>query len=115
MSHLNKFSGALFNAIIGQGARFDIVIRTLGGAMTMDGDEPPVLFLDPGGAARQVVLPAAARGKFFIFVNKADAAEDLTIRNPANDTTLGTVSQNEGGIAICDGVTWSIILVGTST
>lgn len=87
---------------------------TLGAAMTVDADSPPVLNLDPGGATRVITLPAVEEGLVFFINNIADAAEDLTINNPAA-ATIGTVSQNEMGVAFCLGGVWYLRLVGTTT
>lgn len=87
---------------------------TLGAAFTIDADAPPVINLDPGGAGRNVTLPTEEEGLCFLINNIADAAEDLTIKNPAT-TTIGTVSQNEAGLAICAGGVWYLRLVGTTT
>ncbi len=82
-------------------------VQTLAGAMTFDGDAAFISYLDPGGATRVVTLPdptsAAEADTIRIIVNTADAAEDLTINDPAA-TTRGTISQNEFAIILCDGV-----------
>jgi hypothetical protein len=72
-------------------------------------------FLDPGGAGRNVVLPAevSSAGLIFLIVNTADEAEDLTIQNDAAGT-VATVAQNESAFVVCDGVTWKP-LVGANT
>lgn len=88
--------------------------QTLTGAFVVDSDSPPVLNLDPGGATRVVTLPAVNEGLTYIINNAADAAEDLTINNPAA-ATIGTISQNEAGVAMCLGGVWVLRLVGTTT
>lgn len=62
---------------------------------------------DPGGAARNLDLPAEAdcAGLILFISNKADAAEVITIRDDAGGTVC-TPTQNESAIVWCDGVTW---------
>lgn len=62
---------------------------------------------DPGGAGRNVVLPAVAgcQGAFLWISNTADAAEVLTIQNSAA-ATIVTPTQNEAAFVWCDGVRW---------
>ena len=90
------------------------VTLTLGADITVDADGGPVLNLDPGGATRVVTLPAVEEGLVFLINNIADAAEDLTIKNPAA-ATIGTVSQNEMGVAFCLAGVWYLRLVGAQT
>lgn len=81
--------------------------ETLAADKTIDLNEPRVLSLDPGGAGRDVDFPAEAlcAGDSWFINNTADAAEALTLKNDA-DGTIGTVGQNECGIAFCDGTNW---------
>lgn len=79
--------------------------ETLSGDKTLTRTDSPVQFLDPDGA-RNVDLPAEEDGLFFIIVNRADMAEDITVREDSGMTTIITVSQNEVGIVVCDGTNW---------
>lgn len=69
---------------------------------------------DPGGAARNVDLPAeaACKGSTVFISNEADAAEIITVRNDGGGT-LGTPTQNEAMFLWCDGTSW-YGLVGAS-
>jgi hypothetical protein len=62
---------------------------------------------DPGGAGRNVDLPAVAnnKGTYLYISNTADAAEVLTIRDAAA-ATIVTPTQNESCLVWCDGVRW---------
>lgn len=63
-----------------------------------------ILVLDPGGAARNVDLPAtsaALAGQEFKIINSADAAEALTVRLTAGGATVATVDQNEHAVLTC--------------
>ena len=91
--------------------------KTLAADLTVLATDPPLQFLDPGGAGRKVLLPAASAataGLVFVFVNKADAAEILTIKDSTDTTTFATPTQAEAAILFCDGVTWGG-LVGASS
>ena len=81
--------------------------ETLAGTKTLTITDKRVQFLDPDGSHRNVDLPAEASsaGLMFIICNTAGGAENLVIRNDAA-STVATISQNEMGMAICDGTTW---------
>ena len=63
--------------------------------------------LDPGGSARDVVLPAEASssGTWYYILNAADAAENLVVKDDGG-ATIVTISQNEAAIVICNGNAW---------
>ena len=73
---------------------------TLTGTTQLTSKTSQFLRLDPGGGARNVDLPGIADGlddndgRFYWILNTADAAEALTVRNPAG-ATIVTISQNE--------------------
>jgi len=84
--------------------------ETLSGTRTLTVAEVSaahIFHFDPGGAGRNLDLPAAAScsGLVLFIANKADAAEVLTIRD-ATTATVCTPAQNESAIVWCDGVTW---------
>lgn len=62
---------------------------------------------DPGGAGRNLVLPAEAycAGVFLFIANTADNPEVLTIQNDAAGTVC-TPAQAETAIVWCDGTNW---------
>jgi len=63
--------------------------------------------LDPGGAARNLDLPAeeACTGAYLFIANKADAAEAITVRNDAAGTVT-VIQQSESAFVWCDGTSW---------
>lgn len=68
-----------------------------------------VFTFDPGGAARNVDLPAptaALAGQFVFIHNSADAAEIITIRSGPGGATVCTPSQNENAMCFCTGTIW---------
>ncbi len=66
-----------------------------------------ILTVDPGGAARNLVLPAeaASKGAFLFIANSADAAETITVQDDTPATVI-TLAQNKRGIVWCDGTAW---------
>ncbi|MBC8460849.1 MAG: hypothetical protein H8D67_22915 [Deltaproteobacteria bacterium] len=89
--------------------------ETLGATLTLLVADAEYQFLDPGGASRDVVLPAEADStgyRYYIF-NTADAAENLVVKDDGGNTIL-TIAQNESGIVVCNGTVWKG-LVGANT
>lgn len=81
--------------------------ETLSGAKTLSASDPMVQSLDPGGAGRDVNLPAEENGLVFVIANRADAAEALTIKDDGG-TSLATVNQDDVAYAISDGTGWMV-------
>lgn len=89
--------------------------ETLSGNKTMARSDSPVQFLDPGGANRNVDLPAEEEGLVYIISNEADmGSEDLTVREDTGMTTVVTVSQNEVAIVVSDGTGWAAMVAATT-
>ncbi len=92
-------------------SRFSVkAVETLSGdrVITVAEMERTQIFLfDPGGAGRNLDLPAeeTSKGAVIFISNRADAAEVITIRNDAA-ATVCTPTQNEAAIVFCDGVSW---------
>ncbi len=83
--------------------------RTLSGTLTLTTADARFQVLDPGGAGRNVVLPAEtsmAGGEPFVIVNAADAAETLTVQDNDATTTVLTVAQNFGAYFFSTGAGW---------
>ena len=80
---------------------------TLTGARTLTAKDANILFLDPGGASRDVTLPAEgeSNGLLFFVYNEADAAENLVIKDDGASTIV-TLNQGEWAVVACDGTTW---------
>lgn len=93
----------------------------LAGNVTLDATYPIVCGFDPDGAGRDVVLDgdsaaagdAAVDGMLRVIVNRANAAEDLTVKD-ATGATIGTVSQNEAAAFYHDEDSgWTLICIAT--
>lgn len=91
----------LANNLLMEGNKLGAMLQTLGGTLTMDADMPPIVAIDPGGAARTVLLPAEAKGLWFLLVNTADAAEALTVKEDSNTTTIVTLAQDKTALVFC--------------
>lgn len=70
--------------------------------------ETHIWSFDPGGGARNLVLPAAAdnAGIVLFISNRADMAEVITIQDPAGPSTVCTPTQAEAAVVWSDGVIW---------
>lgn len=94
----------------------------LAGNQTLDQTFPMVCGFDPGGASRDVVLDGlaaaaldlAVAGLMRVIVNRADAAENLVVKDAAGNT-IATVNQNETGHFYHDEtVGWVLMYIVTS-
>jgi hypothetical protein len=86
------------------------VLEVLSGHRTLtqaEVDENNMFTFDPGGAARNLVLPAEAdNAGIILFVhNASDDTEILTIQDDT-PATVCTPTEGETAIVACDGVSW---------
>jgi hypothetical protein len=99
----------IINAILKGGNRLGVAVHTLAAAHVLGADAPHVQFLDPGGSARNVDLPASPqKGDFFLIFNTADAAEVITVRDNAGAglTPAITPTQSECALVVYNGSAW---------
>lgn len=91
-----------------------VTSETLTGNRTVTFADGNVLRFDPGGAARDVTMPAEAEaaGVVYKVINAASAAENLVIKDDGG-STIATLNQNEMGEIVCDGSAWSLLYVAT--
>lgn len=95
-------------------------VRRAGRVATLTGNDTLVATsayyqkLNPGGAHRDVTLPAEALSTNldFLIINAATAAENLVVKSD-DPATIGTVNQNEAGLFVCDGTTWVLGAIWT--
>jgi hypothetical protein len=109
MARMNIEGADLQDCNIKKGNRFGIAVLTLTATTALAADGPQVLFLDPGGAARNVTLWASPqRGDWVLIFNAADAAEVLTIQTSAGTglTPAITPTQSEAAFLVYNGTTW---------
>jgi len=90
-------------------------VEALAGDKTLVVTDAKYQKLDPGGAHRDVNLPAEAdsTGLEFFIANAADNAENLVVKNDGAGT-IATLNQNEAAIFICDGTNWVVMNVITA-
>lgn len=90
------------------------VAATLTGDRVLVGTDARHLQLDPGGAGRNIDLPAISAwpNQMFYIENTADAAEVLTIRLTGGGATKATPTQNEAAVVWNDGTTVYAFVVG---
>lgn len=95
----------------GRASRWSVAAaETLSGnrVLTLDEVERYQAFsFDPGGAGRNVDLPAesACEGAYLFIANTASAAEVLTVRDDGGNTIV-TPTQAEAAVVWCDGTSW---------
>ena len=79
--------------------------ETLSGTKTLVVGDAYFQTLDPGGSARNVVLPAgdSSQGAEVMIQNTADGSEDITVQQSDASTAVATVGQNESGEFVCNG------------
>ena len=111
MTRQNVNGSVLTDVVLAGGTQLQSFAQVLTGPLTLQANLPPVMILDPGGAARNVLLPAEAEAMNHVLwiVNNADAAELITLRDDADAATIGTVAQNKSVMLHCDGVTWRVL------
>lgn len=98
----------IYDVIFRQGFRQGLSNQTLTGTYALAANAPPLLFLDPGGAARIVKMPPSPKlGQMHIIVNTADAAEIITIQDAAAVALVPpiTPTQNETAVLYWSGAT----------
>jgi hypothetical protein len=80
-------------------------VQTLSGNLTLTDDSAVLQVLDPGGASRDVTLPAAANtNHVFVFVND-DPTYTITVKN-SGGSTLIVLSDNLVREVVSDGTDW---------
>lgn len=84
--------------------------RTMTGAEVFTNETRPIQRIDPGGSARNIDLPVAEHGLWFLIFNAADAAETITVRLTGAGATVGSVAQNKAGFFWSDGTSWYCML-----
>ncbi len=86
------------------------VLETLGANRTLtqaEVDVNNIFTFDPGGSARNLILPAEAdnAGVALFIHNASDNTEILTIQDDS-PATVCTPTENESAYVWCDGVSW---------
>jgi hypothetical protein len=90
--------------------------QTASGTITLTAGDDLIQAIDPGGSARNVVLPdlgSTGQGKAVID-NTADGSEVITLQDAANsNATVGTPTQNESATCVFSEGSW-VCVVGAA-
>ena len=112
-SHVNDLQDAIVALEQAALARPDTEI--LADDKVLVDSDAAIQFLDPGGAAREVELPAEGNDNHpFLIVNTADAAEALTVKDDSGGT-IGTVARDEAKLFVSNGSVWRQLTAGSSS
>ena len=112
-SHVNDLQDAIVALEQAALARPDTEI--LADDKVLVDSDAAIQFLDPGGAAREVELPAEGNDNHpFLIVNTADAAEALTVKDDSGGT-IGTVARDEAKLFVSNGSVWRQLTSGSSS
>jgi len=84
----------------------DLNTETLGANKTLGVGDAFIQRIDPGGSARDILLPAEAQGLHVLINNTANASEALTVKEDGDSTTIVSIAQNEEAELWCDGTEW---------
>jgi len=97
----NLEGAKLYGNLLQRGNRLGILNQTLTGTTAIPADAPHVLALDPGGAARNVTLPANPKpGDWFLLINTADALEVITVQNSAGGALVPACTPTQSEVAL---------------
>lgn len=105
----NHVAGNLTDMVFRSGLKLASLHITMAATdETISKDWPPVLVVDPNGGAKDMLLPAEAdsKGLVFFVYNKADAAENLVLKDDSDTQTIVTIAQDAAAMVHCDGTTW---------
>ena len=87
--------------------------ETLTGDLVLDDSDFPIQFIDPGGSARDIDLPAeSVDNHAFYIVNRADAAETITVKNDAG-TTIALLERYDAVLFVSNGIAWVAMISKT--
>ena len=110
--------GTSWRAIGGNQHTPAVSVATLAGQLALDGTSQLYQVLDPGGADRDVLLPAEATAKgrgIYQIVNTADADEVLSVKEDSDTTVIAYLRRSEYGHFVSDGTNWHLLARGYRT
>lgn len=102
----------LSNVVITKGFKLgQLTVELVADNYVITADHPPMLYIDPAAAARDVLLPAisaATAGLTFIVFNTGTATETITFKDSADGalTPAPAIVGNEGIVLSNNGVAW---------
>ena len=80
--------------------------ETISANHTLTDYDPPLQFLDPSGANRDVVLPAEALAHGLTFLVFHNGASNSLIVKDDGGATILTIAVAESGMVSCNGTNW---------
>jgi len=85
-----------------------ILNHTMTGDASLAIDVNPVVFVDCGGASRNLSVGQEAdmANKMYVMFNVSGAGEVLTVKDDGAAYTIATIEPNEGAIMFCNGTVW---------
>ena len=107
MADSSELTGARWGSPPGSFGAVDAENRTLSGTLTLTNADAYIQFCDPGGADRQINLPAEGTDNhpFWIY-NSADAEESLTVKNDGG-AVIGVLTKGKSALFVSSNTAWS--------
>jgi len=105
MARINLENSLLTDCIVLREKRA-ISAMTLTGTLTMSGNEPNEIYLNPNAGNRSVLLPAVSRGGNYTFFNTGADGSTLAIKNAAGTITYATIGSGDSVSMRSDGTSW---------
>ena len=102
MSRMNMEDMRVDGAILNSNIKGGTEAIAIAGALTIGAKPPFIVKIDPTGA-QNVTCPTKGSKFMFIVIHGSTNNADLTIKDSAA-VTIGTLSQNEIGMVVDDGV-----------
>jgi len=121
MSHVNKFSGLLFNTKLSSGQRFDTLEVVPADNFVFPVEAPPLVIMNPAGAV-DILMPAAAgnKGRWYVISNISANTITLKTSGDAAFTTAISIATMENTLVFCTGhataaLGWRALATAAST
>jgi len=102
MARANQADNKFESPLIENAMKGNLMSIAISGALTIPAKPPYIVKIDPTGA-QNVTCPTKGSKFIFLVIHGSTNNADLTIKDSAA-TTIGTLSQNEIGIIVDDGV-----------
>ena len=112
-SELSILLGNITKSIKAKQVKFQVYTESLTGKKTLKVTDHNLLFFDPGASNQDVVLPKEGESKDIIFIIfNTGSGNDLIVKEDSETLTIITISQNEGGLLVCNGSVWKGFVAG---
>ena len=107
MAETLLYQGVAVNPANGLRVRLGHNEETLSGTKTLVPQDAQFQLLDPDGN-KDVLLPREeeSQGLWFVIKNMAGGAEEITVKEDSDTTTIDVLGEKEFGIFVCDGSSW---------